>query len=339
MESSILLVDDNPGMIQLMARILVGVGQLRFAINGVSALRLANESPPDVILLDAEMPGMSGYQVCAALKANPELRDVPVIFVTAHSDIEFELRGLEMGAADFIAKPISEPLLNARVRTQLRIKQLTDELRRVAATDGLTEIPNRRSFDEMLMREWLRSLRRSEPISLLMLDVDHFKLYNDCYGHPAGDDCLRRVAQTLISVTRRPGDFVARIGGEEFAVLMPQTARDGAEHMARRVMDGVSSLALPHQASPTAPHVTVSVGIACYDADSGCWVLPDRDGAVPCPRYGVNELLRSADQALYRAKREGRNRYRRMEIDEVDAAESAAEAPTLQHLAGSCGAS
>lgn len=296
----ILLVDDNPGMIKLMARILEGHGRLKFATHGEAALEQMRRAPPDLVLLDAEMPGMSGYELCAALRADPDLVDVPVIFVTSHSGTEHELKGLEAGAVDFIAKPISEPLLRARVKTQLRLKRLTDDLRQLAARDALTGIANRRSFDEALEREWLRSRRAGDPISLLLIDVDHFKRYNDRYGHPAGDACLRIVAQALAGSVRRPADLVARYGGEEFAVLMPHTPAAGARHLAHQMLTAVMAQRLPHEASTTAPHVTVSIGVGCSAGD------PASDAGASVER--ASDLLRRADEALYRAKANGRAR-------------------------------
>ncbi|MDH5540201.1 MAG: diguanylate cyclase [Rhizobacter sp.] len=326
MHSNILLVDDNPGMIQLMGRILSGVAQLRFATDGAAALRQARELAPDLILLDAEMPGMSGYQVCEAMKADPALSDIPVIFVTGHSGPDFELKGLEIGAVDFIAKPISEPLLLARVKTQLRVKRLTDELKRVATIDALTEVANRRSFDHALAREWRRGLRAGDPVSLLMIDVDHFKLYNDRYGHPAGDRCLRSVAHALRDGTKRPGDLLARYGGEEFVILLPQTPRAGAEHLAHRALDAVESLGILHAASPASHHVTVSIGIGCYDSDSACWVAhsPGSPAARKAQR-NASDLLQSADQALYAAKAAGRAQAWRLDIDDADSPRKALE--------------
>lgn len=337
--SKILLVDDDPGMIQLMGRILSGVGHLRFATSGDTALRQARKQMPDLVLLDAEMPGLSGYQVCKAMKEEPTLRDVPVIFVTAHGDPEFELKCLEVGAVDFITKPISEPLLIARVRTQLRIKHLTDELRRIATIDALTETRNRRSFDEAFAVEWRRSLRSGDPISLLMIDVDHFKGFNDHYGHPAGDGCLRTVAQVLRGATTRPGDVVARYGGEEFAVLLPQTPRSGAEHLARRVLDGINALGIPHEASPTAGHVTASVGVGCYDRESNCWTEASADTRfVPVLPFGARELVECADKALYAAKRGGRNQAWLLDIDDVDAPTLARAVAPDGGTAGRCSA-
>ena len=231
-DSHILLVDDDPITIRLLTHILADLGSLRFATSGADALRLARELKPDLVLLDAEMPGMSGFQVCAAFKANPLLADVPVIFVTSHSDPAFEVSGFDLGAADFIAKPVLPALVQARVKTQLRLKHLADELRLIALADTLTGVANRRHFDNSLEREWRRLRRSGKPLALLMIDVDHFKRFNDHYGHQAGDSCLRAVAQALVGACQRPADLVARYGGEEFVMLLPDTTRDGAAHIA-----------------------------------------------------------------------------------------------------------
>ena len=321
MNDKILLVDDDLGTIQLLGRILSGLGQLRFATSGQQALRLASESAPDLILLDAEMPGMSGFQVCAALKAEPSLADVPVIFVTSHNEATFEVTGFELGAADFIVKPVSAPLVLARVKTQLRLKRLGDELRHIATTDVLTGVANRRCFEESLEREFRRARRAGEPLALLMIDVDHFKPFNDLYGHPAGDVCLRSVAQGLVAATLRPADLVARYGGEEFAVLLPKTPRAGARHVAQGVLDAVEALGIVHGASLTAPHITVSVGVACYDEDSACWA-PGSSESGPSDdmraRCAPIDLVRAADKALYGAKHAGRAQARLLDIADVD---------------------
>ena len=331
---SILLVDDDPGAIQLMGRILSGVGQLRFATNGEDALRLARAWAPDLILLDAEMPGMSGFQVCAALKAEPALADVPVIFISSHTEAAFEVAGFKTGAADFIAKPVSPALLFARVKTQLRLKYMADELRHISTTDFLTGVANRRGFDDLLEREWLRARRAGDPVTLLLIDVDNFKLYNDHYGHPSGDACLRSVAQALAGLSQRPADLVARYGGEEFVLLLPRTPRAGAEHVAHRILDAIAALDIPHAASPTAGHVTVSVGVACYDAASACWTNPSADfrstdglGA----RCSAGDLLQAADRALYAAKRAGRAQGRLLDVADVDTPELACDIAPFCH--------
>jgi len=312
----LLLVDDDPGMIQVMARALSGLGRLRFATGGEQALRQMADATPDLVLLDGDMPGLNGLEVCRRMKGDPQLAGVPVIFVTGQNSAEDELRGLETGASDFIAKPISEPLLVARARTQLRVKALTDELRAMASTDGLTGVANRRSFDEALAREWRRQQRSGQPLSLLLVDVDHFKAYNDHYGHQGGDACLRSVAQALAEARRRPADLAARYGGEEFALLLPDTDRDGADYVARRIMELIEALALPHESSRTAPHVTVSVGISYLDQ-----IHADRRpaGAGPAtPGESPEALLRAADIALYAAKQAGRARACCLDLLDVD---------------------
>ena len=303
MPASLLLVDDDPKLVQLMARLLGDLGRIRFATSGEAALRQARAERPDLILLDAEMPGMNGFDTCAALKAEPELNDVPVIFVTSHTDLDHEVLGFSVGAADFIHKPVSEPILRARVTTQLRLKQLSDELRRVASTDALTDLPNRRAFDAMLAREWARSLREAQPLCGLMVDVDRFKDYNDRYGHPAGDVCLRSVAQALRGALLRPTDMVARYGGEEFALLLPNTTRDGGCLVAQRLLQAVLDLRLPHEHGVVDGIVSVSIGVACSDETP---LSPGDLGATP--DVGSAELMLRADRALYLAKQHGRAR-------------------------------
>jgi diguanylate cyclase (GGDEF)-like protein len=304
-DADILLVDDDPGAIQLLGRILSREGSLRFATSGDDALRLAKKHAPDLILLDADMPGMNGFQVCSALKHEPDLADVPIIFVTAHRDESFEVRGFDVGAADFIVKPVNPKLVVARARAQLRTKRMADELRRNSTIDALTGIPNRRRFDETLETEWLRARRASQPLALIMIDVDHFKLYNEQYGHPAGDACLRAVAHALRSACTRPGDLVARYGGEAFAMLLPETGVSGAERVAQRLLDGVVALQIPHAGSTTARHVTVSAGLACYMGAGG---QPSTSEPRLQVKAATESLLESAHRALLLAKGEGRAR-------------------------------
>jgi diguanylate cyclase (GGDEF)-like protein len=321
MSDSILVVDDDPGSIQLMGRILADLGTLRFASNGRDAVRLVRESPPDLVLLDAEMPGMSGFKVFDELKAVPELAEVPVIFVTNHSEMAFEVTALEMGAADFIAKPVSPPVVLARVKTHLRMKSLSDQLRRNAVTDSLTGIANRGQFDSWLKREWQRSRRHGYALSLLLIDVDHFKQYNDRYGHPRGDSCLKKVARAVEDTARRTADMVARCGGEEFGVLLPRTPRRGADYMAQRMLEAVSALGIAHEASATDSHLTISVGIGCYDDDSACWLVPESAAGVSQRRQGPTptetDLLLAADKALYAAKRSGRAQVSLMDVGDA----------------------
>jgi diguanylate cyclase (GGDEF)-like protein len=226
----------------------------------------------------------------------------------------------------------------ARVNTQLRVKHMTDQLRFAAATDALTGVANRRKFDESLEHEWQRARRGADPMALLLIDVDHFKLFNDRYGHPKGDTSLRLVAKALINAARRVGDLVARCGGEEFALLLPQTSRLGAEYVARRVLNSIAALDIVHAGSPTAPHLTVSIGISCYDEESPCWVdtaahvpFMGEDRRLPCT---AADLVVTADKALYAAKRGGRGQYRLQDITGVEMPEppgsTIARAPAMR---------
>jgi diguanylate cyclase (GGDEF)-like protein len=310
---SILLVDDDAGAIELVSAILADVGKLRFATNGHDALRLARESEPDLILLDAEMPGMNGFELLKTLKAESLLAAVPVIFITSHSEAGFEVSALEMGAADFIAKPLRSSRVLARVRTQLRMKLMADELRRTATTDALTGVSNRRHFDESIEREWLRARQGGDPVSLLMIDVDHFKLYNDLYGHQKGDVCLHSIAQALLSASTGAADLVARYGGEEFAMLLPRISRRRAQEVAEQAIKAVAARGILHPDTGITQHVTVSVGIACYDDLSPCWAT-SMGGDEANTLCGVSDLVLAADTALYAAKHSGRAQAQLREI-------------------------
>lgn len=303
-KGSVLIVDDDPVIVQALGRMLDGLGHIRFALNGQQALKMVRETPPDIVLLDAEMPGMSGYEVCKTLKTDPAFHDIPVIFITGHADDDSELKGLEAGAVDFIGKPPKAPLVQARVRAHMQLKLATDALRRSANSDPLTGLANRRVFEQVLEREWDRGRRAGSPVSLLMVDIDHFKQFNDTLGHPEGDRCLTLVAHLIQRLAQRPADEVARIGGEEFVVLLPETDQDGAMYVAQRIVEGVAAMAIAHPASPVAPVTTVSVGAASILRIP----VTDRSSNDGQPVLGPTDLVRAADKALYGAKYAGRNR-------------------------------
>jgi len=211
----------------------------------------------------------------------------------------------------------------ARVKTQLRLKILADELRSIATIDALTGVANRRLFDQSFRREWRRTRRSCDPMALLMIDIDHFKSYNDRYGHPGGDSCLRAVAQALARAGARPADLVARYGGDELVVLLPQTPRAGAEHMAQALLDAVEALCLRHEGSVISANVTISMGVACYDEHSPWWAALPVDSRFAelqhDPGHGnAADLLRAADVALYAAKRAGRAQAWLVDIADVD---------------------
>ena len=289
----ILVVDDIPSNVHVLSRILKDDYDIYFATDGEKALDLVQARMPDLVLLDIMMPGMDGFEVCRRIKSDPATHDIPVIFISAKSEVEDETRGLEVGAIDFITKPISPPIVKARVRNHLLLKRQADLLRSLSFLDGLTGIANRRRFDDAMTREWRRCTRSHLPLSLIILDVDHFKAYNDEYGHKAGDECLRLVAELLADRARRPSDLVARYGGEEFVCLLPETDGTGAIRVAEGFRAAVAEQRIPHAQSPVAPFVTISLGVAT--------VTPSADGS-------PERLAEMADQLLYRAKRAGRNR-------------------------------
>jgi diguanylate cyclase (GGDEF)-like protein len=304
----LLVVDDEIGTIRLLSSIVQGFGEVFFATNGRDALAMARDKRPDLVLLDAEMPEMDGFAVCAALKQDPEFVDLPILFVTAHSDVAMETRALGLGAVDFISKPLSPAIVQARVKTHLLLKQRTDALHRLATVDGLTGLANRRTFDTTLNAEWRRACRTQVPLSLLMIDVDYFKRYNDHYGHQAGDECLRAVAQALAATTLRSGELAARYGGEEFAVILPGCDARAAIGFADKVQAKLAALAIPHAASDVARVLTLSIGITTFPqnavADNTLWT--DKTGIDL--EESVGALMAAADKALYLAKRAGRNR-------------------------------
>ncbi len=289
----ILVVDDQPTNIQTLYQILKPEYDVSMATDGAQAIGLCQRRQPDLVLLDVVMPGIDGFEVCKRLKADPATRDVPVIFVTARDGVEDETLGLAVGAVDFITKPVNPPVVLARVRTHIELKRQTDTLRAMAFNDGLTGVANRRWFDERLQVEWLRCRRNRMPLSLILIDLDHFKNYNDRYGHQAGDDCLRLAAGSMKARLGRPADLLARYGGEEFVCLLPETPIDGARAKADDLAKGVLSLNIANSDSPTAQIVTISCGVAS--------VMPNADGS-------AGDLLQRADEMLYAAKHAGRNR-------------------------------
>lgn len=315
----ILVVDDDPLMRQLLRRVMEKEGyKVVEAANGEQGLEAYKRLKPHLVLLDALMPVMDGFTCCTQLqiligenscdgeaffadsKNEQGVSRTPVLMITGLDDPESVDRAFAVGATDYVMKPIHFPVLRQRVRRLIQQAQLYQqlklanrELKRLAALDGLTGVANRRRFDEYLDAEWNRMARENQPLSLILCDIDFFKKYNDSYGHQAGDDCLRRVADALRFCAKRSVDLVARYGGEEFAVILPNTTADGAFQVAEEIRAVVNSLEITHAQSAVSQHVTLSLGIACMHP------TPDALPAV---------LIAAADTALYQAKAAGRNR-------------------------------
>ena len=297
----ILIVDNIPANITVLIEVLNHPNyELLIATNGEDALNLALSEKPDLILLDVIMPKMNGYTVCKELKKNAITKNIPVVFLTACIEVEDEMRGLELGAVDYITKPFSPPIIKARIKNHLELKRQRDILENLSAIDGLTSIPNRRRFDEYLKQEWWHAIRTKSRLSLIMIDIDYFKKFNDNYGHLAGDDCLKKVASALDNSLDRKTDLLARYGGEEFACLLPMTDAKGALVMANKLRKNILSLNILHAKATDAGCITISQGVATQ---------------FPSPQSTPNILIHLADKALYHAKDSGRNQTKFQDED------------------------
>lgn len=292
---SVLIIDDDLNTIKLIAESLKDEFDVRFAITGKAGLQIAQDNPPDVILLDVKLPDIQGYEIIRRLKQNAKTYPVPVLFVSSLISVEEQEHGFKLGAVDYIAKPVEIPLLRMRVKTHAKIRLQARALEQLVATDSLTGVANRRKFDEVLETEFLRAKREQTDLAMLLIDVDNFKQYNDNYGHGKGDDCLIKICQILSRVLHRPADFLARVGGEEFAIILPDSNVNGAIKLAQDIKQGFATASIPHEFSNSVLHVSVSIGIATTRT------LPLAD--TPKQLYEV------ADKALYEAKAAGRNDF------------------------------
>ncbi len=289
----ILIVDDEVANLKILANTLNKDYLVQVANQGKRALELCNsETPPDLVLLDIQMPNLDGYEVCRLLKDNPSTSRIPIIFVTALSTPQSEEKGLNLGAVDYITKPYQMPVVQARIRTHINLKQKTDLLEKLSYIDGLTQIANRRHFDITLDNEIGRLQRAGQSLGLIMIDIDYFKPYNDNYGHGKGDECLQQVAKALSSEIIRPSDLLARYGGEEFVVILPDTDAMGVSAVAEKLRSTINNLNLLHEHSGIANHITISLGCLAQKITR---------------TTHANILLKEVDDALYEAKKRGRN--------------------------------
>ncbi len=291
---SLLVVDDEKTNLMMLHNILHPEYNLLTATSGEEALSRAVEYRPDLILLDIILPDINGFDVLLQLKQLSETRNIPVIIISGLNSEGAEEKGFFFGAVDYITKPFKNAIVKARVQTHLQTVQHIHTIERLGMIDPLTDIPNRRSFDERLGMEWRRAIRKESPISLLMLDVDHFKKYNDTYGHPQGDRLLRAITQIFAETLKRPGDMVARLGGEEFAILLPDSQLHAALSIAEKIRVAVENARIIASTpdGDVETTTTISIGIAS--------VSPDNE-------TDLNAFLTRADEYLYVAKKSGRN--------------------------------
>ena len=329
----ILVVDDAQEIRVLLKKYLeeAGYNNLDFAASSQELLKTIdnydlNAGELDLILLDVVLPDGNGIEICSQLKNKKSFQDIPIIMVTAKDEDSTLQEAFSAGAMDYIKKPISKVELLARVSSALKLrkeikqrnareaeleeatrelKKANKELERLASMDGLTGLANRRLFDQTLEKESKRAQREDNQLGLLMLDIDHFKYYNDTYGHQAGDECLKKLSAKMREILYRPGDMAARYGGEEFAVILPNTDQKGIKEVAERLRQEIKDLELEHKESPISEYVTVSIGAVC---------------AKPCQQAEPDKIVQAADKALYLAKEAGRDQVK--VVDEINCVSS-----------------
>lgn len=297
---TILVVDDMTTTLLLLHDLLKDTYEVKIAKSGTKALEIL-ESPNDIdlILLDIEMPDMNGYDVCKRIKNNETIKNIPIIFITGRTSQEDEEYGLNLGAIDYITKPFNKAIVKLRIKNYLDLKIKNDMLEKLSMYDGLTNIRNRRFFDETFEKTFSEIKRDKKSLAVLMIDIDFFKPYNDNYGHGQGDETLRKVAKALEKTIKRASDFVARYGGEEFVILLKDINKDGVEAVANNLLNAIRELKITHEFSKIENYVTISIGASFYNSNSDVTKL---------------ELLLKADETLYNVKNSGRNNFAILEV-------------------------
>ncbi|MCT7564614.1 diguanylate cyclase [Aliarcobacter butzleri] len=297
---TILVVDDMTTTLLLLHDLLKDTYEVKIAKSGTKALEIL-ESPNDIdlILLDIEMPDINGYDVCKRIKNNETIKNIPIIFITGRTSQEDEEYGLNLGAIDYITKPFNKAIVKLRIKNYLNLKIKNDMLEKLSMYDGLTNIRNRRFFDETFEKTFNEIKRDKKSLAVLMIDIDFFKPYNDNYGHGQGDETLRKVAKALEKTIKRASDFVARYGGEEFVILLKNIDKTGLQTVANNLLNAVRELKITHEFSKIENYVTISIGASFYNSNSDITKL---------------ELLLKADETLYNVKNSGRNNFAILEV-------------------------
>jgi len=294
------VVDDSKFIREMVSAIILDEGYLPYKAEGAQeALGVLNETDIDLILMDVEMPGLNGFELTRKIRET--LKEwIPIIFLSGQNDDSYLSRGIDAGGDDYLSKPVNSIVLSAKIRAMSRIAKMKAELDeanhkllKLTHLDPLTEIINRRGLNESLARFWRMSLREKKELSVAFIDIDHFKLYNDNYGHQQGDNCLRQFSKLIEKLLLRPLDMITRFGGEEFVVVLPETSQNGAIAVCERIITALAYESIEHSYSETKPYLTASLGIAT-----------NSDGA-----DDAEQLLQQADIAVYQAKRSGRNKW------------------------------
>ena len=294
--ADILIVDDDSTVVMALNKALNKIGRIRFASDAKQAFLMIEEKHPDLILLDVELPDIRGLEVCSLLKGDPNTENIPVLFITSNTEVGFEEKVFDVGAADYIVKPLKPRVVAARVQTHLDYNLAIRLLEKLAHTDSMTGLANRRTFDERLIVELKRAHREQEPLTVVIIDIDEFKKFNDHFGHIEGDDCIKSIALALGNSLKRSTDLAARYGGEEFAFILPNTDIEGANKLLSGLLQSIEQLNLTHAPEAKFDVVTISIGYSTvipgqkYENDSDDWAV-----------------VKAADHALYESKQNGRN--------------------------------
>ena len=288
---TILIIDDSDSCIATLTRVLDNEFSIIVEKSGHEGIETAKKIVPDIIILDIQMPDMDGFETIKVLKKTVSTRNIPVIFITALTKIADEEKGLKLGGSDFITKPFSADIVKLRVRNQIRMLDYISTIEQLSRIDQLTGLPNRRSFHERLTAEWKLAIREGTTISIMVMDIDHFKNCNDTFGHLLGDAVLQKIATVIKGNARKPTDFAARWGGEEFIVLLPKTDAEGALMVAESIREDIEDYTIIFKDNRKTK-VTMSVGVNTHSPTKDC---------------SVNSFLHFADNALYAAKGNGRN--------------------------------
>ncbi|MDD3025839.1 MAG: diguanylate cyclase [Aliarcobacter skirrowii] len=301
--ATILIVDDMSTNLMMLSDILKDDYNIKISKTGEKAIELCKNLDIDLVLLDIEMPLMNGYEVCKNLKSYEKTKNIPIIFVSAKNSEEDEEYGLNLGAIDYISKPFSKVIIKARVKNQIKLKQKTELLEKLSNYDGLTNIKNRRYFDDRLNQVYKDSKIKNTNLALMMIDIDFFKPYNDNYGHGKGDEALKIVAKTLensiLNTLDRPNDLVARYGGEEFVVLLSNIDLKELEEISNRVVKAIRDENIEHKFSKVASYLTISLGAVLYKSSND---------------LSISSIMKSADEALYEVKQKSRDNFLIKEI-------------------------
>jgi len=307
----VLIVDDEKSNLMILSDLLRDKVKIVLAKSGQQAIDKASEIRPDLILLDVVMPDMDGFDTIIELKKINSIRSVPVIFISALNDVESESKGLELGACDYIHKPFHADIVQARIKIHLKLVEQRRLLERLANIDPLTSIGNRRKFNERLKEAWQQSKQNQHFLSLVMIDIDFFKQYNDSFGHASGDIVLENVAKALENQINTDVDLVARYGGEEFVLILPNKTKIKAMEIVQSCRQAIKDLEIPHPRQDQINYITVSMG--------GVICIPSND-----PKASADAVLRFADQLLYQAKQEGRNKvvWGEINIEPIDSLNS-----------------